>query len=205
MRSGQRLLVADRNRLFNGQMVRDDQGFTAHRGIGREQELPPLRRGRTLVALMEGVLIRQHPGIDFGIEGPRWFAECRQNVTAQTKTQLDVGQAVGGDEGDIGPILRPDDQIRIDDQHHIIAGDSVFVLLAGASGKLGIGNGTVEVFRADPGAAVGRMLRDPAFSKVGLMDMVESLRAFRRTYGEYVVIIEEDHAAKNLMYRWRAP
>lgn len=86
-----------------------------------------------------------------------------------------------------------------------VAGDYVFVLLAGASGKLGIRNGTVEVFRADTGAVVGRLVNDPTFGKAGLMDMVESLRAFQRADGEYVVIIEEDHAAKNLLYRWRAP
>jgi len=35
------------------------------------------------------------------------------------------------------------------------------------------------------------------------MDVVESIRVFRRKDGEYVALVEDDLAAKNIMYRWR--
>ena len=83
-----------------------------------------------------------------------------------------------------------------------VAGDYVFVSLAGASQALGIGWAAVEVYRAVDGVRVGRMVLPPQFGQTGLMDMVECLRAFRRADGEYVVMLEDDLKAKNLVYRW---
>jgi len=36
----------------------------------------------------------------------------------------------------------------------------------------------------------------------GWVDMTHGLRAFRRTDGSYVVVVEEDARAKNLVYGW---
>lgn len=84
-----------------------------------------------------------------------------------------------------------------------VAGDYVFVSLAGASGKLGVRMAEVDVYEAATGKHLGRLKPTRDFGEAGLMDMVECIRAFKRADGEYVVIIEEDYAAKNIVYRWR--
>jgi len=84
-----------------------------------------------------------------------------------------------------------------------VAGEYVFVALAGGSGKLAVGWGHIDVYRADTGEHVGFIEPPKEFGQVGLMDMVECLRAFRLPWGEYVIIEEEDYAAKNLLHLWR--
>jgi len=84
-----------------------------------------------------------------------------------------------------------------------VAGDFVFVSQAGASEKFGVAWAQVDVYEAASGALVGSMKPTAAFGQSGLMDVVESIRVFRRKDGEYVALVEEDLAAKNIMYRWR--
>jgi hypothetical protein len=39
----------------------------------------------------------------------------------------------------------------------------------------------------------------------GWEDMPYAVQALRRRDGEYLVLVEEDARAKNLLYRWRPP
>jgi hypothetical protein len=84
-----------------------------------------------------------------------------------------------------------------------VAGEYAFVSLAGASRKLGIGWAEVDVYTTADGKYVGRMKTPKEFGQSGLMDMVECIRAFKRPNGEYIVIVEDDYAAKNIVYRWK--
>jgi hypothetical protein len=84
-----------------------------------------------------------------------------------------------------------------------VAGDYVFISICGPSKNLGIDWGTVEVRRADDGSLVGHMSPNENIGRTGLMDMVECIRAFKRTDGEYIIILEEDRCAKNIIYRWK--
>jgi hypothetical protein len=83
-----------------------------------------------------------------------------------------------------------------------VAGDYVFVALAGQSRKLGVGWAHIDVYEAATARKVGWMEPPKDIGQVGLMDVVECIRAFRRPDGEYIVLEEDDYAAKNLMYRW---
>jgi hypothetical protein len=59
----------------------------------------------------------------------------------------------------------------------------------------------VEVFRANDGSAVGHVEPGPEVGGVGLQDLRESLSAYRRADGEYVVLVEDDWKSKILVYR----
>jgi len=64
----------------------------------------------------------------------------------------------------------------------------------------------VHVFRASDGSRVGAMYPGPEVGGVsGWVDTVCGLRAFRRSSGEYLVLVEEDWRAKNILYRWTPP
>ena len=81
-----------------------------------------------------------------------------------------------------------------------VAGDHLFtVFVKSSGGKPSI----VTVFRTSDGSAVGTMAPGPEVGNTsGWVDMTHGLRAFRRTDGSYVVVVEEDARAKNLVYGW---
>ena len=83
------------------------------------------------------------------------------------------------------------------------AGSYLFLAYDGSSGGLGIQTGHVEVFQLSDGADVGWMEPDPTtIGQIGDQDTRESIHAFQRANGQYVVIIEDDNRAKNVMYLW---
>ena len=84
-----------------------------------------------------------------------------------------------------------------------IAGEYGFVPYTGASKRLGVRTGRVEVIRLEDGRSVGHFEPPPDIGEIGLQDIRESLRAHRRADGEYLVFLEDDFKAKILMYRWR--
>ncbi|MHA3772112.1 YncE family protein [Verrucomicrobiota bacterium sgz303538] len=84
-----------------------------------------------------------------------------------------------------------------------VAGDYVFVPYTGASKALGFSTGHIEVFRAEDGTSVGHMEPSAEIGEIGLQDIRECLRAWRRADGEYLVFLEDDYKAKVVMFRWR--
>ena len=82
-----------------------------------------------------------------------------------------------------------------------VAGDYIFTVpVYPTNGK----NAVVTVFdvadgaKADtmsPGAAVGH--------NSGWIDMIHAIHAFRRSTGDYLVLVEDDWRGKNIVYQWR--
>lgn len=68
------------------------------------------------------------------------------------------------------------------------------------------GRGRVHVHRLVDGAPVGYMDPDAAVGgrpNCGWADMPNSLTAFRRSDGGYIIVVEEDFRAKKLIYHWK--
>ncbi len=84
-----------------------------------------------------------------------------------------------------------------------VAGDHVFVPYTGAAKSLTFSTGHIEVLRAADGQPVGSMEPTPDIGEIGLQDVRDCLRAWRRTDGSYLVFLEEDFRAKILVYRWK--
>lgn len=78
------------------------------------------------------------------------------------------------------------------------AGEYVF-LVDGRSGTVLIHSAATgeQVGTMPPGAEVG--------NRSGWVDIPYGINAIRRSNGEYVVIVEEDERAKNIVYRFRSP
>jgi hypothetical protein len=83
-----------------------------------------------------------------------------------------------------------------------VAGEYLFVPYTGASREMGFSTGHIEVFRLNDGGSVGHMEPAEEIGEIGLQDIRECLRAYRRANGEYLVFLEEDYKAKILLYRW---
>ncbi len=82
------------------------------------------------------------------------------------------------------------------------AGDYLFV----SSAKAIDGLHRTFVLDKKDGRVLGAFKpRDAVSTNVGWHDMPYSVTAFRRSNGEYMVIIEEDARAKNILYRWTPP
>jgi hypothetical protein len=84
-----------------------------------------------------------------------------------------------------------------------VAGDYLFAPYTGGSRQHGIATGRVEVLRASDGSAVGHFEPSADVGVIGLQDVRESLRAWRRRDGGYLIMIEDDYKAKTVLYRWR--
>lgn len=81
-----------------------------------------------------------------------------------------------------------------------VVGDYIFaVMVQPTGGKPAM----VHVWNANTGNKVGTMVPGPEVGgDSGWVDMPYGLRAYKRSNGEYIVLVEEDARAKNLMYRW---
>jgi hypothetical protein len=81
-----------------------------------------------------------------------------------------------------------------------IAGDYMFLGLVKPTG----GKQLVHILRISDGRHVGAFAPGPAVGgSAGWLDMPHALQAFRRSNGEYLMLVEEDFRGKNLLYRWR--
>jgi hypothetical protein len=96
----------------------------------------------------------------------------------------------GGNDGD-GNIMSLD-----------VAGDYLFLAREGQSGTLGVNRCHVEVYRLDDARYVGWMGPTPETGDVGILDITQAMKAFRRGDGEYWVFLEEGAKARTLVYRW---
>jgi hypothetical protein len=82
-----------------------------------------------------------------------------------------------------------------------VAGDYLFYVE-----QYEFGRGRVHVHHLVNGAYVGYLDPDASVGgrpNCGWFDMANSLTAFRRANGEYLLVVEEDFRAKNLIYRWK--
>lgn len=75
------------------------------------------------------------------------------------------------------------------------AGDYLFVVY--------LMSAEVRVYALKDGSYVGSLL--PAKDLSGWVDLPYGISASRRSDGEYLVIVEEDAKAKNIVYRWKPP
>lgn len=75
-----------------------------------------------------------------------------------------------------------------------IAGDYIFAVSCRKA--------RVHIFSAITGEYVSTMKPEPELGESGWVDIPYGIRATKRSNGEYVVIVEEDWRAKNVLYRW---
>ncbi|MGA2068759.1 MAG: hypothetical protein ABSG86_27575 [Thermoguttaceae bacterium] len=83
------------------------------------------------------------------------------------------------------------------------AGDYIFVAYTRGLKADGVKYAYVKVFTLAQGAPVGNLIAEKELGEIGLLDIVESVRAVRRANGEYVVFLEDDAKAKIVMFRWQ--
>jgi hypothetical protein len=62
----------------------------------------------------------------------------------------------------------------------------------------------VAILNAQTGQYVGTLQAGPEVGGLGgWEDMAGSVQAMRRANGEYLILVEDDLRAKNLLFRWR--
>jgi len=84
-----------------------------------------------------------------------------------------------------------------------VAGDYVFVAYTRGLAREGMKYAFVKMYRLSDVGFVGDFVPERELGEVGLLDLVESVRANRRSNGEYVVFLEDDAKAKVVMFRWK--
>lgn len=84
-----------------------------------------------------------------------------------------------------------------------VAGDYVFVAYTRGLAEDGVKWAYVKVYRLEDGQPVGFLSSEKELGEIGLLDIVESVRAVRRQDGEYGVFLEDDYKAKVVLFRWR--
>ena len=81
-----------------------------------------------------------------------------------------------------------------------IAGDYIFFGMV----KPTEGRQVVNIVRTADGTFAGTLVPGPALGTLqGWEDMPYSVQATKRKNGEYLILVEEDARAKNILYRWR--
>jgi hypothetical protein len=83
-----------------------------------------------------------------------------------------------------------------------VAGDYLFAgMVKPVGGKI-----LVHVLALADGRHVGTLVPGPSTGEAwGWLDMPYAVQALKRKNGEYLVLVEEDHRGKNLLYRWKPP
>ena len=84
-----------------------------------------------------------------------------------------------------------------------VAGDYVFVAYTRGLKADGVQYAYVKVYTLAAAAPVGNLIAEKELGEIGLLDIVESVRAVQRANGEYVVFLEDDAKAKVVMFRWK--
>ncbi|MGC8668719.1 MAG: hypothetical protein ACP5VE_11450 [Chthonomonadales bacterium] len=79
-----------------------------------------------------------------------------------------------------------------------VAGDCVFLVE--------VYDALVRVLNRHNGTWIGEIKPGPEVGGTsGWVDIPYGISAFRRSDGEYIILVEEDARAKNILYRWRRP
>ena len=84
-----------------------------------------------------------------------------------------------------------------------VAGEYVFVAYTRGIAGTGIKNAFVRVLRLRDLSFVGNLVAEGDLGETGLLDLVESVRAVRRSNGEYLVFLEDDYKSKMIVFRWQ--
>jgi hypothetical protein len=84
-----------------------------------------------------------------------------------------------------------------------VAGDYIFVAYTRGLKADGIKYAFVKVFKLADGSPMGNLVAEKELGEIGLLDIVDSVRAVQRANGEYVVFLEDDAKAKVVMFRWQ--
>lgn len=84
-----------------------------------------------------------------------------------------------------------------------MAGEYVFVAYTRGLPEEKLEYAFVKVYRLSDLSFTGNLVPEHELGEVGLLDLVESVRANRRGNGEYVVFLEDDAKAKIVMFRWK--
>ncbi|HEX2973514.1 MAG TPA: hypothetical protein VHP11_14360, partial [Tepidisphaeraceae bacterium] len=84
-----------------------------------------------------------------------------------------------------------------------VAGDYVFVAYTRGLASDNLKFAFVKVFKLSDMSLVGNLTCEAQLGEIGLLDIVQSLRAVKRPNGEYVVFLEDDYKSKVIMFRWR--
>jgi hypothetical protein len=84
-----------------------------------------------------------------------------------------------------------------------VAGDFIFVAYTRGLKSEGLKWAFVKIYHLADGSFVGNLSCENELGEIGLLDLVESVRAAKRASGDYVVLLEDDAKAKMVMFRWR--
>lgn len=76
-----------------------------------------------------------------------------------------------------------------------VAGDYVFVGGVGDRGKL-------HVFNSSDLSNVGYIEKDPSLGITGWLDIPHAVQAFKKSNGQYLILVEDNYRAKNIFYQW---
>lgn len=76
-----------------------------------------------------------------------------------------------------------------------VAGDYIFVGGVGDRGKL-------YVFNSSDLSSVGYIERDPNLGLTGWLDIPHAVQAFKKSNGQYLILVEDNLRAKNIFYQW---
>lgn len=76
-----------------------------------------------------------------------------------------------------------------------VAGDYIFLGGVGDRGKLNVLN------KSDL-SSVGYIAREPSFGITGWLDIPHAVQAFKKSNGQYLILVEDNLRAKNIFYQW---
>lgn len=76
-----------------------------------------------------------------------------------------------------------------------VAGDYIFLGGVGDRGKLNVLN------KSDL-SSVGYIDREPSFGITGWLDIPHAVQAFKKSNGQYLILVEDNLRAKNIFYQW---
>ncbi len=127
--------------------------------------------------------------------------------------------ALGAGSGMAGPVAA--DQRTVDFENSLLLADftvpadagatepgkAFLFVIYGVNGPATLGKDSrneIRVFDVADGKLVGRMIgKDPINpAQLGWLDTRRALKGIRRANGEYVLVTEEDHRGKFVVYRW---
>lgn len=84
-----------------------------------------------------------------------------------------------------------------------IAGDYLFVCYTRGLKDEGIKWAFIKIYGLRDGRFIGNLVPERATGELGLLDLEDALRVKRLRDGSYLLFLEDDYKAKNVMIRWR--